>query len=176
MSKAMKELKNPQLKTMLNKVGKTPLDEPEIFNLGKDNPSMAIFEIANFVIERAKKDIESFDNDELALFYRLVSDRVMNVKYASGEFKSTPNTKELENISFKDRVKLFDLSQKASEIEADDKEATDALVKEQQAFIWKTVNINKKPLTEWEVNLVEAIVMSQALQMAQTALDVDLGN
>ncbi len=171
-----KELKTAQLKTILNKVGKTPIDEPEIYTLLKDNPSMAIFEVPDFVITRAKKDINDFDNDELALFYHYVSDKVINTKYGSGEFKSTPNTKELENISFKDRVLLFNLTQKSLSIDADDKEATTDLIKEQQAFIWKTVNIDKKPLNDWEANLVEAIVMSQALKMAQTALDVDLGN
>jgi len=171
-----KELKTASLKTMLNKVGKNPIDEPEIYSLLKDSPTMAIFEIPKFVIERAKKEIESFDNDDLALFYHLVTDKVVNVKYDSGEFKSTTNTKELENISFENRVRLFDLSQNALKLDSDDKEATESLIKDQQAFIWKAVNISKKALSEWEINLVEAIVMSQALKMAQTALDVDLGN
>jgi len=171
-----KELKTASLKTMLNKAGKTPNEEPEIYTLLKDNPAMAIFEVPKFVIERAKKEIDDFDNDELALFYNLITDRVINVKYDSGEFKSTPNTKELENISFENRVRLFDLTQKAVSIDSDDTDATESLIKEQQAFIWKAINLNKKGLSDWETNLVEAIVMSQALKMAQTALDVDLGN
>ena len=171
-----KELKTPALKTMLNKVGKTPIDEPEIYAILQDDPTMAIFEIPKFVIERAEKDINSFDNDDLALFYNLVRNKVFDTKHDNGSFKSTEKTKELENMSFKDRVTLFGMSQKATEIDKDDKEEMDKLVKDQQSFIWKSASIGKKGLTDWEINLVESIAMAQAISMAQTALDVDLGN
>lgn len=171
-----KELKTPALKTMLNKVGKTPIDEPEIYAILQDDPTMAIFEIPKFVIERAEKDINTFDNDDLALFYNLVRNKVFDTKYENGSYKSTENTKELENMSFKDRVLLFGMSQKASEIESGDKKAMNKLVKEQQSFIWKAANISKKGLTDWEINLVESIAMAQAVSMAETALDLDLGN
>ena len=171
-----KDLKSPALKTMLGKVGNTPIDEPEIHTLLQDNKAMAIFEIPKFVIERAKKDIEDFDSDDLALFYHFVMNKVVNVKYDSGSYKSTEKTKELENISFENRVRLFDMSQETSNIDVDNEDEMDAHVKKQQAFIWKAVNIGKKGLTDWEINLVEAICMDQALKMAQTALDVDLGN
>lgn len=176
MSKITQELKSPQLKTMLNKVGKTPNDEPEIYSFIKEDPTMAIFEIPKFVIERADKSMDDFESDELALLFRLVKEKVIATKYESGEFKSTPNTKELENISFEDRVSLFKLTQKAIDVDGTDKKAVKKIVKEQQEFIWNIVSLSKKSLSDWEVNLVEAIVMAQALQMAQTALDVDLGN
>ena len=176
MSKITQELKSPQLKTILNKTGKTPNDEPDIYNFIKDDPTMSIFEIPKFVIERAGKSMDDFDSDELALFFRLIKEKVMSTKYDSGEFKSTENTKELENISFSDQVSLFKLTQKAIDIEIDDKKGMKKIVKEQQDFIWNIVNLNKKSLSDWEVNLVEAIVMEQAIKMAQTALDVDLGN
>lgn len=176
MSKVIQELKSPQLKTMVNKVGKTPNDEPEIYNFIKDDPTMSIFEIPKFVIERAGKSIDDFESGELALFFRLVKNKVVSTKYENGEFKSTSNTKELENISFGDRVNLFKLTQKSLAIDNEDKKAMKKLVKEQQDLIWNIVNIDKKELSDWEINLVEAIVMAQALQMAQTALDVDLGN
>lgn len=176
MSKVIQELKSPQLKTIVNKLGKTPNDEPEIYSFIKDDPTMSIFEIPKFVIERADKSMDDFESDELALLFRLVKDKVISTKYDNGEFKSTPNTKELENISFGDRVSLFKLTQKTLDIDSDDKKAMKKLVKEQQDYIWNIVNISKKSLSDWETNLVEAIVMAQALQMAQTALDVDLGN
>ncbi len=176
MSEKKEELKAPQLKTILNKVGKNPNDEPEIYGFIKDDPTMAIFEIPKFVIERANKEMDDFDSQELALLYRLVRNKVISPKYESGEYKSTEATKELENISFKDRVSLFQLTQRATELDDDDEKSMKKIIKKQQDFIWGAVNLNKADLSEWETNLVEAQVMAQALQMAQTALDVDLGN
>ncbi len=173
------ELKNSQLKTMLNKVGKTPIDEPEIFSLLTDEPKRAIFKVPQFVIERAKKDIASFESKDLALFYRLVRDKVTDVRYENGKFKSTEKTKDLQNISFEEENELFVLSQELNELGTDDEDEFEDQVKKQQDYIWGIVNISKKGLTDWEINLVEAIVMSQMSDMAKTALtplDDELGN
>ncbi len=175
------ELKTPQLKTILNKVGKTPIDEPEIYTLIKDDDKegMAFYEVPLFVINRADKEIEDFDSDELALLYRLVSKKVTGAKYDSGEYKSTEATKNLENLSYKNRVTLFSITKKGAKLISDgspDKDDIDDSVKEQKTFIWGVVNLDKNDLTDWEQGLVESICIDQALDVASTALDVELGN
>jgi len=171
----MKELKTPQLKTILRKVGKTPIDEPEIYNIIKDADAMAFYDVPKFVLDRAKKNIDDYDSQELALFYRLVRDKVIDVKYENDEFKSTPNTKELENISYKDRVSLFALTKKGALLAGDDDEVA-KIFEEQRDLVWGIVTLSKNSLTEWEQNLVEAICLAQALDVGATAMDIDLGN
>ena len=171
----MSELKTPQLKTMLRKVGDTPIKEPELYSIIKDNDMMAIYEVPKFIIDRAGKNIDDFDSEELALLYRLAVKKITEVKNEKGEFKTTPNTENLENLSFKDRVTLFSLTEKAMKI-SDDKDATDKIFTEQRDLVWEYVNLDKNSLTEWEQGLVESICMAEALGVASTALDVQLGN
>ncbi len=170
------ELDTPQLKTILRKVGKTPIDEPEIYSIIKDNGAMSFYDVPKFVLDRAKKKIDDYDSEELALFYRLIKEKVNNLKYDTSKYKSTENTKELENLSYKDRVTLFDLTKRGAEIDMEDKEGMVSVLEEQKELVWSMVNLDKNLLTEWEQGLVEAIAMSQALDIASTALDVDLGN
>lgn len=174
---ANEELRTPALKTMLNKVGKTPMDEPELYDMIKENGGMVFYDVPKFIVSRAGKEIDDYKPNELALLYRLAVDKITGLKYENGKYKSTKATKELEPLSYEDGVALLDLIRKgAKAVTEDDVKTVEETVKAQRDFVWSVCNLDKNDLTEWEQSLVEAQVVDETLDIGATALDIELGN
>ncbi len=172
-----RELKAPQLKTMLNKAGKTPLEEPEIYAILMDEETVPEYYIPKFVIDRAGKTLEDFDkNDELSLFYRLIVEKVNGMKYENGEFKSTPKTKEIGLLSHLAKSTLWNMSKKAFKLDDDDVEGREANAKDQVDYIWNALEVDKNDLSEWEQKLVESQCFAQAIEAGGTSIGRELGN
>ncbi len=165
-----------QLQTIINKLGKTPEQEPEFYNFVKDEDLglMGIYESVNFLLERAGKNIDDYSSEELSKFFSEARKKVLDFKYDNGKYKSTENTKELDNLSFKQRMQLATIVKDFSMTDDDDERKK--LYDQQKEFIWNAVNLNKADLSDWEIALVEDIIITQASDSVKTALDIELGN
>ena len=110
----------PQLKTKLETVGNTPIDEPEVYKLAQENASLtdvliAIFKKGTRKKEpTVKKEISELNLDEAVLFARMVVEKVTRHENEDGSVKTTPNT---ENCDFPNIFQVDEYHKKQKEFE-----------------------------------------------------------
>jgi len=170
------ELKNPQLKAILNKLGKNPIAEKDIYEIMTSDSVSKMSDVVKLLMDKHDKDISKFKNKDLALFFHDIRNRIMSFKYDTGNFKSTDATKELDVLSFEEEDILSSLVIKIHDIDIDDEDAIKKYNDEVEDYIWGVCSLNKDDLTEWERGLVIAQLTESANNIKATALGVSLGN
>lgn len=165
-----------QLKTIINKLGKTPEQETEFYELMNDEDLgiRSIPKATRMLIERSGKNFDDYDKKDLSEFFSAARKRILDYKYESGQYKKTSKTEKLDNLTFEEDMELAALGQDIATVEGD--EEREKIMNDQRDYIWKVVNLDKDELTKWEIGLVEDQVLSAAIGTARTALDSDLGN
>ena len=164
-------VKNPQLATMLRKVGDNPLVEPELFALLKEDDPM--YNCVEFVVNRAEKTIKELDadNSDLALFFYKVKGKVSDFKDEKDNFKQTAGTKELDALDFKHSTALGEMYKDLAT--EDDGDGDDSVQEKMKAYALKHCNLDTEKLSEWEKDLIALQLMAASGDERQLAL---LGN
>ncbi len=165
-----KQLKNQKLKTMLRKIGDTPMAEPELYTLLTDDSGDKMFSVVSLIVERSGNTVGDMkaSNADLALFFYKIKSKISDFKTDKDKFKQTESTKELDALDFQHSSALGEMYAKLGE----DGSGED-VQNEMKAYALEHCNLDTDSLTEWEQDLVAIQLIASSGDERQLAL---LGN
>ncbi len=171
------------LQAKLDKIGNTPIAEPEIFKtLLEDSTVLALMVLTEDEI------VNTYSAKEVGDFLNAVKDRVSEDRLEDGTFKATPNTencilpnfleaRELTKLGNEDvelRYKLIsETSNKEKKIISDRIEEIGKTLQD-RAFEISGLDIEK--LTEWEKDLIVKQLYFCSMDASLSSLGKSLGN
>ena len=139
---ALPILDDETLEEVLDALGETPLEEPEIFELLEANDAMGVLKHIKALEGNENLDFESMDALTVSAFIAAVRFKVVSFTNKDGEVKSTPNTQEAKVLNF-------------GEVDVMKKLYTEsATVEEIKAKALELSGLETEKLTEWEKSLV----------------------
>lgn len=165
-----------ELQAQLNKLGTTPLDEPELADKIDASSTEGTTDLALYLL--TLEEINTYSATEVGDFIHLVSQRVTDLKKEDGTFKSTSATENCELPNFIEAAELVKLGdrqrlakdklQESGWTEADAIKEFGEVSKQLQEKAFEISKLSIEGLTEWEKLLV-------ATQIYATSVDASLG-
>ncbi len=172
-----------ELQEKLDKLGDTPIAEPDIFDaLKKDKMELAL------ALFNKDELISKYTAKEVGDFLYAVEQRITSIKKGDGSYKSTPNTENCQLPNFIEVDELMKLGKKDAELREKlktaktDKEKTKTVeeigktTKSTENKAFEIAGIDATILTDWERVLVISMVYASAIDANLSSLGRSLGN
>ena len=155
-------LSSEQLNDILDKVGNTPIEEPELFK-ALDEKTLKRSEIIAKVLERSdltREVIEDMPAHDVAEFFWAIARQITEFKDSEGNYKTTPATESFRLPNFFEVEQLNDLLQEMGRLPVQAVKVKLEVLQRIDDLIWEITKLRKDSLTVWEQELVQEQVMA----------------
>jgi len=157
-----------ELQTIIDSLGDTPLDEPELFKALDEKPlkkSKAI----KIALARHDLKLKDFKNAlDLANFFHALTEKIVSFRDDEGAFKSTENTAEMDLPDFEEAETIQEFWIDLMEETNTKKQAK--MNEEFEEIAWEISGLKKAKLTDWEQSLVVQQILQSAYDVTLTSL------
>lgn len=151
---------NEELQEKLNKLGNTPIHEPNIAKAIENEATEGIIPILELVL--SKEDFTKYQPNEIGDFVYALKQQITSLKDENGVFKRTPATDECQMpnvIQIDELTKLITKLEVARNkaLESGDEKAKDELIelsKQLNEKVEEVTGLKSSDLTQWEMSLV----------------------
>lgn len=145
------------LKEVYEKVGQTPNEEPELYEISERiaKSEGSIIEIALKVM--SDDEVDKYSIEDIGFLCGEINRKVRYIKDKSGVFKTTPNTEDWQPPKPSKLIKYKKMIDKVTEAQKDGdaKNLEDANL-EKEKFLFKSCGLDAEKLSVWEKALVTA--------------------
>ena len=165
-------LSSEQLNDILDKVGNTPIEEPELFK-ALDEKTLKRSEIIAKVLERSDLTLEVIEDmpaHDVAEFFWAIARKITEFRDGDGNYKTTPATESFRLPNFFEVERVNALMQDLGRLKVDDVDGKLAVFRKLDDLIWEITQLSKDDLTVWEQELVQEQVMACVTDVELTSM------
>jgi len=166
-----KKLENQKLLELVENLGDTPTKEPKLYKIITSTDEDKWANLVKTVLGK-KDSIDNYTMEEFGLLIDAIKSRVVSIKDEDGNYKSTPNTEDMNLPKPSVGMKMFALAKKkAIGVDVDDD------IDEQiEKLVWEASGLNKDDLSDWEQVLVSEQIQASVYNPMLTAEGMNLKN
>lgn len=145
-TKKLFKFDSDKLQKIFNKLGDSPLDEPELYDVFKDTDLGIITPIFKHLV---KGNMTDFKDDEIIQFVKAVSKKVLNLRDKFDKLKETDLVKDIEPLSLLQKEEFITVLKQFESRETDDK-----LIDDAKDLVLSYSGIDGEKISEWELELL----------------------
>jgi len=171
---------NEKLNEVLDTIGESPFDEPEIFK-AVDLEKPRKVEAVTIALTRKSLDLKDFTAKEIADFFSAMRNKIIALKDADGNYKVTPATKNYRFPNFEEVEKFSDLGSELNELYTRQSDLPEdeyennankiiAVLTEMDNVLWEVTQLDRDKLTPWEIKLISEQIFAYTTEVENTSM------